>query len=297
MSIFSRFFGRKEESTDAAALSANPDIAQPLSLQVVFAAPLAIGEAALADALRAYHPSMQEARAEIAPDMPEFLGMVGWDKHVVRLVGFNAPYPQDALETCVAPSHYPAAVKDEVRAHASHIILYYAGFETDPLEQYVALAAVAGALTGFKALAVLNEHAHTSLPAGVFAAESLGEESMDLLRTLPLNMLYCGFVKYEVEGVQGVWMRTYGGDAFGLPDFAALATGHGEGETYSTMFNNIMSYMLESGAELAAGHTMQIGENAYMKLREPAKEEYYLDGPGPVLVAEIITADQINTPG
>jgi len=297
MSIFSRFFGRNEESADSAALLANPDIAQPLSLQVLFAEPLAITEAALADALRAYHPTMAKARAEIAPDMPEFLGMAGWDKHVVRLVGFNAPYPQDALEACVAPSHYPAAMKDEVRAHASHIILYYAGFEADPLEQYVALAAVAGALTGFKALAVLNEHAHTSLPAGVFAAESLGEESMDLLRTLPLNMLYCGFVKYEVEGVQGVWMRTYGGDAFGLPDFAALAAGHDEGEIYSTTFNNIMSYMLESGAELAAGHTMQIGEDAYMKLREPAKEEYFLDGPGQVLVAEIISADQINTPG
>ncbi|WBX88702.1 DUF4261 domain-containing protein [Achromobacter mucicolens] len=296
MSIFSRFFGRNEESADSAALLANPDIAQPLSLQVLFAEPLAITEAALADALRAYHPTMAKARAEIAPDMPEFLGMAGWDKHVVRLVGFNAPYPKDALEACVAPSHYPAAMKDEVRAHASHIILYYAGFETDPLEQYVALAAVAGALTGFKALAVLNEHAHTSLPAGVFAAESLGEESMDLLRTLPLNMLYCGFVKYEVEGVQGVWMRTYGGDAFGLPDFAALAAGHDEGEIYSTTFNNIMSYMLESGAELAAGHTMQIGEDAYMKLREPAKEEYFLDGPGQVLVAEIISADQINTP-
>lgn len=297
MSIFSRFFGRNEESADSAALLANPDIAQPLSLQVLFAEPLAITEAALADALRAYHPTMAKARAEIAPDMPEFLGMAGWDKHVVRLVGFNAPYPKDALEACVAPSHYPAAMKDEVRAHASHIILYYAGFETDPLEQYVALAAVAGALTGFKALAVLNEHAHTSLPAGVFAAESLGEESMDLLRTLPLNMLYCGFVKYEVEGVQGVWMRTYGGDAFGLPDFAALAAGHDEGEVYSTTFNNIMSYMLESGAELAAGHTMQIGEDAYMKLREPANEEYFLDGPGQVLVAEIISADQINTPG
>ena len=297
MSIFSRFFGRNEESADSAALLANPDIAQPLSLQVLFAEPLAITEAALADALCAYHPTMAKARAEIAPDMPEFLGMAGWGKHVVRLVGFNAPYPKDALEACVAPSHYPAAMKEEVRAHASHIILYYAGFETDPLEQYVALAAVAGALTGFKALAVLNEHAHTSLPAGVFAAESLGEETMDLLRTLPLNMLYCGFVKYEVEGVQGVWMRTYGGDAFGLPDFAALAAGHDEGEVYSTTFNNIMSYMLESGAELAAGHTMQIGEDAYMKLREPAKEEYFLDGPAQVLVAEIISADQINTPG
>ncbi|AZS77243.1 MULTISPECIES: DUF4261 domain-containing protein [Achromobacter] len=296
MSIFSRFFGRKEESADARALAANPAIENPLSLQVLFAAPLALNEDTLKAALSAYHPSMSEARVEIAPDMPEVLGLAGWGEHVVRLVGFDAPYPKDSLEACVAPAHYPGTVKDEVRAHASHIILYYAGFEKDPLEQYVALAAVAGALTGFGAVAVLNEHAHTSLPAGVFDAESLGEESLDLLRTLPLTMLYCGFVKYEVEGVAGVWMRTYGADCFGLPDFAALARGHDEGEYYSNMFNNIMGYMLESGAELAAGHTMQIGENAYMKLREPAQEEYFLDGPAQVLVAEIITADEINAP-
>lgn len=308
MSIFSRFFGRKDDAAgaaasaspdaaaDAGALVANPAIENPLSLQVLFNAPLALADDTLAAALRAYHPSMRAARAEIAPDMSEVLGLVGWDKHVVRLVGFNAPYPNASLELCVAPAHYPATVKDEIRAHASHIILYYAGVEEDVLEQYVALAAVAGALTGFGAMAVLNEHAHASLPAGVFDVESLGEDSLDILRTLPLNMLFCGFVKYEVEGVQGVWMRTYGADQFGLPDFAALAQGHHEGEYYSDIFNNIMGYMRESGAELAAEHTMQIGENAYMKLRAPTQEEYYLDGPGQVLVAEIITADEINTP-
>jgi len=75
-----------------------------------------------------------------------------------------------------------------------------------------------------------------------------------------------------------------------------LADGHHQGEEYSGMFNNIMAYMLDSGAELAAGHTMQIGENRYMKLREPQEAEYYLQGPGPVLVAEIIDASQINQP-
>ena len=301
MSIFSRFFGRKEEPTGAAdptdstALLANPDIAQPLSLQVLFAAPLAISESALAEALRAYHPTMKDARAEIAPDMPEFLGMAGWDKHVVRLVGFNAPYPKDALETCVAPSHYPATLKDEVRAHVSHIILYYAGYETDPLEQYVALAAVAGALANFKALAVLNEHAHTSLPAGVFADESLGDESMELLRTLPLNMLYCGFVKYEVEGVQGVWMRTYGADAFALPDLALLAIGQEQSESYYAVLDILIPHWVKTGAELAAGQTRQIAERAYMTLREPTKEDC-LDGSGRVLVGDIERNDQDDTP-
>lgn len=296
MSIFSRFFGRKEDSADTQALTANPNIENPLSLQVLFSGPLAIRQEALTAALRGYHSSMKDARAEIAPDMPEFLGLVGWANHVVSLVGFNAPCPKESVEVCVAPAHYPAAVKDQVRSHASHVLLYYAGFEEDVLEQYVALAAVAGALTNAGAVAVLNEHAHTSLPAGVFDPAELGEDSLDVLRSLPLTMLFCGFVKYEVEGVDGVWMRTYGADRFGLPDFAALAQGHGEGEYYSNMFNNIMIYMRESGAELAAGHTMQIGENAFMKLRTPAEQEYYLDGPGQVLVAEIITADEINTP-
>jgi hypothetical protein len=259
MNIFSRYFGRADESADATALTANAAIENPLSLQVLFRGPL-----------------------------------IGWGKHVVRLIGFDAPYPQDSLEACVAPAAYPAQVKDEVRAHTSHIILYYAGFDENPLEQYVALAAVAGALAGFGALAVLNEHAHTSLPAGILAPDSLGSESLELLRSLPLNALYCGFVKYEVQDVLGVWMRTYGGDLFGLPDFAVLASGHEEGQRYADIFNNIMGYMMESGAELAAGHTMQIGESSYMKLREPAEAEYFLDGPGKVLVAEVITEAQIN---
>ncbi|OCZ73354.1 hypothetical protein A7P25_10325 [Achromobacter xylosoxidans] len=296
MSIFSRFFGRSESPADAVALTANPDMKDSPSLQVVFAAPLAPRAEALTAALRAYHPEMREARAEIEPDMPELLALVGWGKHVVRVVGFNAPFPQDALEACVAPAHYPAEVKEQVRNHASHALLYYAGFEEDPLEQYVALAAVAGALTELQAVAVLNEDAHTSLPAAVFSRESMGDESLELLRSLPLNMLYCGFVKYEVEGTQGVWMRTYGAGRFGLQDFAVLAEGHHQGEQYSNMFNNIMAYQLDSGAELAAGHTMQIGEARYMKLREPLEAEYFLHGPGAVLVTEIIDASEINQP-
>lgn len=297
MSIFSRFFGRAESPAAAAAsLVANPAMKDGPSLQVVFAAPLALRAEALAAALRAYHPEMREARAEIEPDMPELLALAGWGKHVVRLVGFDAPFPHDALEACVAPAHYPAEVKEQVRGHVSHVLLYYAGFETDPLEQYVALAAAAGALTDSQAVAVLNEGARTSLPAGVFARDSMGDESLELLRSLPLNMLYCGFVKYEVEGVQGVWMRTYGAGRFGLPDFAALAEGHHQGELYSDMFNNIMAYLRESGAELAAGHTMQIGEDRYMRLREPLETEYFLHGPDAVLVTEIIDASQVNTP-
>lgn len=294
MSLFSRFFGRQDGSTaDTTELVAKPGIENPLSLQVVFAQPLGIDEASLTTALRAYHPSMSDARCDISDEVEQFFALAGWGRHVVKMVGFDHPFPADALENCVAPAHYPQQFKDQVRQQASHILLYYAGHETDPLEQYVALAAVAGALAGFGALAVLNETARTSLPAAVFADEDMGEHSLEILRDLPLTMLYCGFVKYQVEGVQGVWMRTYGSDAFGLPDFAALATGHHEGQRYMDIFNNVLGYLIQSGAQMEAGHTMQIGETEFMRLREPAEAEYYLQGPGPVLVAEIIAASEV----
>lgn len=305
MSIFSRFFGRKDPANespasvtaaDPSALVANPDIENPLSLQVVFPGTLPIQAGALTQALRDYHSSMQDARVEIAPDMDELFALAGWGEHVIRLVGFNAPLPHDALEVCVAPAHYPADVKEQVRAHGSHVLLYYAGHATDPFDQYVALATMAGALAASGALAVLNEHAHTSLPAGIFSRESLGEDTLEILASLPLNALYCGFVKYDVEGTAGVWMRTYGGDVFGLPDFAALAEGHDQGEYFSTLFNDVMSYLRDSQAVMDAGHTMQIGEGTFLKLRDPAEAEYFLHGPGKVLVAEIISESEINRP-
>lgn len=292
MSIFSRFFGRKDEPSDTGALVANPDLDDPLALTVLFPDAQKIDVAALGQAMRGYHRSTADARCEISPDPGAFIALVGWRNHVVRLVGFDAPMPADALEVCVAPAHYSQELKAQVRAHRSHVILYYAGHEASVFEQYVALGVVAGALARLGALAVVNEAAHTSLPAAMFDAE-VEDDPLELLRTLPLPMLFCGFVKYDVEGVQGVWMRTYGADRFGYADFAALAEGHHEGETYFELFGNVLRYLVDSGAEMAAGHTMQVGEDRFMRLRAPTDSEYFLDGPGAVVVAEVIGADEI----
>lgn len=234
---------------------------------------------------------MKQAKCQRDPELGDFFALVGWGKHVVRMVGFNAPFPAEHLEKCVAPSHYGADMKADVRASQSHIILWYAGYDDSVLEQYVALALVAGALENCGALAVLNENAHTSLPAGVLGEMAAEKYGLNMLRYgLPLTMLFCGFVKYDVEGVDGVWMRTYGANDFGLPDFAALASGHDEGQKYSDIFNGVLRYLLDSGATMAAGHTMEVEGGLVMSLREPQESEYFLDGPGTVLVAELIDA-------
>jgi hypothetical protein len=294
MGIFSRFFGRKEGDDDRGGeLVANPKIESPLSLQVLFNRKNRLDAEGLTAALRSYHSSMARARCELEPDLGEkgtVLGLAGWGKHVIRLVGFDLPMPADAVERCVAPSHYAQELKQQARAHRSHVILYYGGYDASPFEQYVALAAVGGALSQFGAIVLLNEAARTSFPADALSGSDSEGDIMQELQALPLLLLYCGFVKYDVEETDGVWMRAYGADLLGLPNFACHAQGHHEGQHYFDMFENLYAYLRSSGAHLAAGHTSQVGENEFIRFRGPTKDEAFLLGDTELLIVESVGA-------
>ena len=162
------------------------------------------------------------------------------------------------------------------------------------MAQYTALTAVAGALVPWGAVTVVNEAAHTSLPLVVLRDPEVLADYIGFIESLPLLLLFCGLVKYEVAGTSGVWMRTFGAEYFGLPNFAALATGHDEGQRYSDIFENVLFYLYDTGAQMVVGNTMQIGENEFFRLRAPSAAEYFLQDEAPLLVADIIGADEIN---
>ncbi|PWD07376.1 hypothetical protein C4813_24175, partial [Salmonella enterica subsp. enterica serovar Rubislaw] len=98
--------------------------------------------------------------------------------------------------------------------------------------------------------------------------------------------------KIEGGGSGGGLWGPFGSECFGLPNFRTHEKGHQEGKKYSDIFNNVLRYLLESGAEMAAGHTMQVGKTTFMKLRDPLDDEYYLQGPGTTLVVERIEEDE-----
>ena len=141
---------------------------------------------------------------------------------------------------------------------------------------------------------VLNEAAHTSLPAGVFSDEGRQGDILGIIRNFPLPMLFCGFVKYNVEGTDRVWMRTYSAHRFGVPDLAVLAEGHHEGEKYLEIFNNILDYLRHSGATMSPGHTLQIEQESFLRFRSPREDEPFLESQGATLVVEPIGRDEIN---
>ena len=307
MSLIERFFGQPDsENPRPDELIANPAIESPVSLQLVFPDALDLDADALTQALRSYSPEMASARAELletteAPatdeSAPGTIGLAGWGPHVVKLIGINGPLPAEVYDRCVQPAHFGPELKEEARGNRSHILLYYAGHETDALEQFVALAAVAAAVARFGALLVLNESAHTAIPTAALLPTEDGEDMLPQLRTLPIPFLYGGFVKIEAADVPGVWMRTFGCHLLGLPDFAMHTEGHHRGQQTFELFGNLLSYLRNSGAHFADGHTMQVGDDLYLRVRAPSEDEEFLENEGEMFVVETIQADQINRPG
>jgi hypothetical protein len=95
--------------------------------------------------------------------------------------------------------------------------------------------------------------------------------------------------------VAPVWMRTYGASLLGLPDLAAHAAGHQEGQRYFDMFNNMFRYLLKSGARFSAGHTMQIADREYLRVRTSSENERFLRSDTELLVVDVIGPDEIKS--
>ena len=289
-----------EESSAEAPLVLNPAIERPLKgLQVLFPRRiegLSPDPSRLTKALRAYHPWLLHARCEIDLTNPEApFGLVGWDDHVVKVVGFSVPLPRDGTWRCLWPAHYGLEYKREALAHRAHVQLYYAGFAASPLEQYVALAVVAGALARCGAIAVLNENARTSLPADVLAARDFAGDRLEMLRALPIPTFYAGFVKHEVAGTPGVWMRTHGCALLGLPDLAFLAAGHHQGERVFDLFASVLNHLLATRETLGDGHTLQLGSEWFLRARLPSARESYLENEDELLVLDTIEPSTVDT--
>lgn len=303
MEFTDRFFGKGTPQPGGPPV-ANARLQNPPTFTLLFTEPLDLTADALTLALRDFHPTLAGATAELLAvppsgdpndDSPAFMGLIGWDRHVVKVVGFNAPLPPSELDRCVQPAHYAPEIKEQAAGHTAHVVLFYAGYERDPFEQFVALAAAAAGVTRFGALVVLNENARTSVPAIVLLPhEEDNGDTLSALRALPIPFIYAGFVKLEIEGDDALWMRTYGCPALNLPDFGFRAAGHEQGTATFNLFSNLLAYLRESGKGFAPGDTMNVGEGLFLRIRARTTDEWFLESDGEMLVVEPIREDEVN---
>ena len=262
----------------------------PQALQLLFFDPPALDAEAITAFLR---PHLPDATCELAPapigvvnaDGPpaSVVGLVTFGEHVMKLIHFDAPMPYGPVEACVGPAMIPPPLKVDSKQHKAHTLLYHTG-ETDALEQFVALCAVAGALARFDAIVVLNEEARTAVPAFDLIPDD-GEDALNTYRTLPIPDLLGGFLKLDA-GDGGPWVRTFANHRLNLPNLARHLTGHEQtGETFQ-LFAGMLGYLRTVGETFTAGDTVDLGDGPKLHLREPREQEWWLDSSGAMLVVE-----------
>ncbi|MBI9051008.1 MAG: hypothetical protein JEZ00_16420 [Anaerolineaceae bacterium] len=180
MSLLSRYIGKKVHN---ASLIVNAAMKMPNNLQVLLFDHIDFTDLELMIALRAFDRSLSSALCKHDETNNQGNGQVyllGWQDHVIRLVRYYKSMPGEVVEPCILVSDYSHEMKEKARNHKGYINLDYVGYDSDPLQQYAALAAVAGTLVNFGALVVLNQSARTSLPVATLAKED--RDKMRVLR-------------------------------------------------------------------------------------------------------------------
>lgn len=265
----------------------------PLGLQVLLADPPEF--AGLETALRSIDATLAGATVELAAATPELVpgsgppaslvGLVSWPGHVVKLIAFAAPMPYGPVETCVRPAALPPPLKVDADQHVAHVLLYHAGPETDPLERLVAVAAVAGAVSRFGGIVVLNEDARAAIPAFDLIPEH-GEDLVGTLRGLPVPYLWGGFVALDVGETSPQWVRTFACHRLGLPNLAHRLNDPSEMPRLFRLFAGVLGYAKAMGETLAVGDLLDLGDGTKLRLRAPGESEWYLESEGTMLVIE-----------
>ena len=280
----------------AARFRVPPD---PQSFQLLFPGSLDLDADGLEIILRDLHPTLAGVRVVLGQvrDNPALaalvsgegpsasvLGEIEWTEHRILLVGFDAPMPYGPVAACVPTAMMAGELKAEAIAHQAHVMLYHSGNHPDPLERYVGLGVVAGALARFGAVVTLNEEARAAVPAFDLAPDD-GEDILHTLRTLPLPYLYAGFTKLDVGDADQPWARTFAAHRLGLPDLARHLTSHEQtGDTFK-LFSGLLGYLRSGGDRFRPGDTLDLGDRRLF-LRAPTEREWWLDSPGETLVVE-----------
>lgn len=294
MTVRDRFFGKGTAKVGELPV-ANPRLTDPPGFGVLYELQPSLSADGLTRALRDYHPDLAGATAELFQEGATTLGLIGWGRHVVKFAIFDRPMPPEAVEKCVVPAHYDPALKEAAARHVAHVMLFYTGYEEDPHEQHVALAAAAAAVAHNGALVVVNEAGRTSIPAvALLPHEEDNGDTLRTLRTFPIPLLYAGFVKIELDGEPGVWMRTCGCHALNLPDLAFLADDHGQGTATFNLFSGVLAQVREQKITFQPGDVLNLGEGMYLRLRERTESEWFLESEGQMLVAERVVAEEVR---
>lgn len=228
------------------------------------------------DLLKNFHPDFLNViaapKTAFSDDNGIFLE-IKWKNQHVRILEINAPLPIEVTTSCISSAMYAETFKAQIEEHVSHFMLQSLSSESNALDQYVALTAIAVSLEPLGAIAIINGTANSSFPINPLVDATSGLDQMEYFRSLPLTLFFCGTTTFQFENADILWSRTYGAEEFSLPN---LAIQHQLNQDFNsiTFFSEVLSYFFYN-QPLLAGMTMSYGEYSF-HFREPTTNENFL---------------------
>jgi hypothetical protein len=245
--------------------------------------------------LAAIEPLRLPLKLELETGKDTWQGSATFDSHDIAIAGFAARVPDGVLEKTVAVSSWTGPARDSFDSHKSHILLIHGGGSASMAEKYIALYKLAALLGGDKLRGVLIEAAWTCAPPEL-VREFTDAKMLKAFRETAPPILFTGFVKFKTD--DGDWFASKGHHMFGAPDLAM----HGDEQPSKVLdiFMSIFAYMTSKRVKIAAGHTLQIAEETYLKFHKLAEDNPWRDwlqGKGETLEVRRIDKEEINKSG
>ncbi len=196
---------------------------------------------------------------------------------------------QELAQICAHIRLVPDAA-EKIEQHGSYIELSVEPNPAKPLEAYQVLTFLACMIATHSGLIIANINGFASFNAVQMLTLFADDDWLDAIENMPPLFLFSGPVIHEFDDNDLLWMRSYGNHLLGIPDLGTIISKEILQE-YVPMtlevFDNIMSYMIESGSKVEPGHTME-SETVVINVREqPAKpDEYFYQSPSGMLRIE-----------
>lgn len=239
--------------------------------------------AAIANWIDALEPVGAPTIGRAAPPSASepLIAAVRFGPHQVDLIGVPNAVDHVGLEEILRRSHWPDEEKERLRAHRVHIVCHYHGIDENPVEQYLALYKVAGALRD-SLLGVVNRPAATFHPPEFVDVLCRPDVLASCRVTIPLH-LWTGFVKFFTE--RGTWYLSRGFHLFGLQDFAFFGRNERPSEVHQ-LFARIFNLVFGKPQPPRVGDTIQLDAESFLAFQPVTELQTLLASPSGVLVLE-----------
>ncbi|MBX9953096.1 MAG: hypothetical protein K2Y39_28240 [Candidatus Obscuribacterales bacterium] len=217
-------------------------------------------------------------------------GVAGTDANKIKLSFCDRKLQERELAQISAHVRLVPDAAAGIEKHTAFIDLSVEPNPAKPLEAYQELTFLACMIALREGLVIANINGFTSFSGPGMLQLLADNDWSDAIQEMPPLFLFSGPVLHEFDNNTNLWMRSYGNHLLGIPDLGTIIPTEIIQE-YVPMtlqvFDNMMSYMIESGNKVEPGHTMETDSVLIKIFDQPANpDEYFYQSPSGMLRVE-----------